>query len=625
MFFAAGLDCGLGRLVKLCGARRRRKTAMRFPLGSPRAVRPGRPVVRRLAYEQLEDRRLLAVTVVDTLLDAVDPNDGVTSLREAIAETNARPGADEIRFNLSASDARVGIRLSQGEIAITDALDIQGTLGLGKGILGISGVGTRVFHIDDGRSDATSRVRMSDLRLYGVAAQGDGGAIMSVEPLELMRVTINGTSSGNGGAIYATAGLIATELTISQASVSFDGGAIWAAGGVEISDSTITGNSARQNGGSLAIVGNLTIRNSSIGGTASLAGGGIYVTSVSAREPANVLIADSKIQNSISRRGGGAAWDQWTEFVSLNSLWSNNSVSFDSRIGNSGVGGGLFGEGPLVLAHSTVIRNTVDGSSSMLNGAGVRAKIVYLTNSVVATNSGSQEPDVSLIPGGVIASDYSLVGNSLGSGLANEQPNTRHTLLGRPPDRLNPTQQVLNPKLGFTDIPLAGSPVIDAGDPAVKPGDNGLSEFDLRRAPNGRIVGGRIDIGAYEFQTNADSLQANFNSDQIVDGADLLAWQRKLGTTSAATIFDGDATNDGDVDGSDLAVWRFHFGKAAAQAAIVAPTTAPILALVTTSDSAAITAVDVAQLAQAHASFAAAADAALAHFRPGRRGRWFAG
>ena len=102
MFFAAGLDCGLGRLVKLCGARRRRKTAMRFPLGSPRAVRPGRPVVRRLAYEQLEDRRLLAVTVVDTLLDAVDPNDGVTSLREAIAETNARPGADEIRFNARA-------------------------------------------------------------------------------------------------------------------------------------------------------------------------------------------------------------------------------------------------------------------------------------------------------------------------------------------------------------------------------------------------------------------------------------------------------------------------------------------------------------------------------------------
>ena len=48
---------------------------------------------------RLEDRRLLAVLTVDTELDVIDFNDGVTSLREAIFATNTVPGADEIVFD----------------------------------------------------------------------------------------------------------------------------------------------------------------------------------------------------------------------------------------------------------------------------------------------------------------------------------------------------------------------------------------------------------------------------------------------------------------------------------------------------------------------------------------------
>jgi hypothetical protein len=48
---------------------------------------------------------------------------------------------------------------------------------------------------------------------------------------------------------------------------------------------------------------------------------------------------------------------------------------------------------------------------------------------------------------------------------------------------------------------------------------------------------------------------ADFDGDGEVTGADLLAWQRGLGST-AATLMQGDANSDGIVDSRDLAVWQ---------------------------------------------------------------------
>jgi hypothetical protein len=59
---------------------------------------------------------------------------------------------------------------------------------------------------------------------------------------------------------------------------------------------------------------------------------------------------------------------------------------------------------------------------------------------------------------------------------------------------------------------------------------------------------------------------ADFDGDGLVDGADLLAWQRGLGT-SGATRMAGDADGDGDVDGNDLVIWRQQHGQGSAIAA----------------------------------------------------------
>ena len=103
----------------------------------PRNLRRGRRVlVRRLRFEPLEHRWMLAPLTVDSLADIVDPLDGFVTLREAIFAANTDTvtermemgsGADEIRFALSLFSAGPRtITLAQGELSISSDLTIAG-------------------------------------------------------------------------------------------------------------------------------------------------------------------------------------------------------------------------------------------------------------------------------------------------------------------------------------------------------------------------------------------------------------------------------------------------------------------------------------------------------------------
>ena len=91
-------------------------------LSGSRAAQP----TRRLRFESLEARRMLAVFTVDLLLDNFDPNapttDGLITLREAILAANsnaavgdapAGSGADTIDFSVTGT-----INLAFGELEI---------------------------------------------------------------------------------------------------------------------------------------------------------------------------------------------------------------------------------------------------------------------------------------------------------------------------------------------------------------------------------------------------------------------------------------------------------------------------------------------------------------------------
>ena len=136
------------------------------------------PLDRHLAFEPLEDRRLLSTVTVDTLID-VNASDGLTTLREAIAA--AMPN-DTIDFSVTGT-----INLSSlGQLTINKNLTITGP---GANLLtvrafdpsGTVGDGTHVFNVDDGNFTADKTVVISGLTLTGadVTASGNitGGAI----------------------------------------------------------------------------------------------------------------------------------------------------------------------------------------------------------------------------------------------------------------------------------------------------------------------------------------------------------------------------------------------------------------------------------------------------------------
>jgi hypothetical protein len=62
----------------------------------------------------------------------------------------------------------------------------------------------------------------------------------------------------------------------------------------------------------------------------------------------------------------------------------------------------------------------------------------------------------------------------------------------------------------------------------------------------------------------------DFNDDDVVDGADFLAWQRNVGVTSNATLAMGDGTRDKKVNFRDLDVWKFQWGESGAHHAVTA-------------------------------------------------------
>jgi hypothetical protein len=56
-------------------------------------------------------------------------------------------------------------------------------------------------------------------------------------------------------------------------------------------------------------------------------------------------------------------------------------------------------------------------------------------------------------------------------------------------------------------------------------------------------------------------LEADFDQDGDVDGADLARWNAGCGMTSYAVHLDGDADGDCDVDGGDFLVWQRQLGS----------------------------------------------------------------
>ncbi len=324
-------------------------------------------------------------------------------------------------------------------------------------------------------------------------------------------------------------------------------------GTVHTNHNSVSGNqSVRYVGGGLSLGaqkgGVITVVNTSVSGNnTERAGGGVraFVRSGGAIEIRNSTISGNhaiKTDNPNSGFGGGIyIRNEGGQLTLLQTTISSNYADTD--------GGGLWVRNPnadeVTVIHSTITNNIADADSKGLgSGGGIFGEPTTLDHTIVVGNHDNS--GVAQDIAGVVNSNFSLIGFGA-------------QFLGPLAD---------NGGLTFTHALLPGSPAINAGDPDFQQGDPSLPEFDQRGAPFARVVGRRIDIGAFESQPDVGTFDGDFDADGDVDGSDFLNWQRNFGRIALPTQADGDASGNGIVDGNDLAVWQATYGEALSAASL---------------------------------------------------------
>ena len=161
------------------------------------------------------------------------------------------------------------------------------------------------------------------------------------------------------------------------------------------------------------------------------------------------------------------------------------------------IGGGIYSYGTLDIRLSTVSRNAAQTGGGIVN-----ENLLNVTNSIVALNTASVPAEADIHVNGF----YQPTGSYNFIGTDNPGVDPR---LGPLSDNGGPTQTIAI---------LAGSPLIDAGDPAFA----APPDFDQRGAGFDRVIFGGVDIGAYELQATQIPVE-NRIGDLIAGVADLAA------------------------------------------------------------------------------------------------------
>ena len=350
-----------------------------------------RPSNRKLRCEALEDRRLLALVIVDTIDDVIDFSDGKTSLREAIFATNTVPGADEIRFNFGESLPAM-ILLKQGELKITDALTVFGP---GPDLLTIdasgndptptldNGDGSRAFNIEDDESTSHFHVTIAGMTITGGDASSRGGGIRSRESLQVINVHLIDNAANNGAGAIEIVTTWPANISLESSFIVNNRG--WGSGGgilvalstnshLSVTDCTISGNRSSQtvaDGGGMRIYTsghvNVTLsrnvisdnRTSGTGGD----GGGLHLRGNGGG--ALSMTNNQFLKNSTNGTGaeGGGAFLSWRG----NATIEGNHFELNSTDGTGAEGGGLNisgGGGALSINRNQFFKNSTDGTGA---------------------------------------------------------------------------------------------------------------------------------------------------------------------------------------------------------------------------------------------------------------------
>ena len=391
------------------------------------------------------------------------PND--CSLRGAIIAANATVGSDTI--NLPAGTYTLAIAGAGEDMAASGDLDIRDDVtiaGAGAATTVIDGAMLdRVIHSDPagtGISVAIHDVTIQHGKTVAISfVLADGGAVR------------NGTPSTLGGNVGGT--LTLTNVVVKDSTSERAGAGIGNSGTLMLFHTTVSGNVSDTNGGGIFQDdgGSLSIVDSTISGNTASQGGGIFIGAFSITADPMVTITRSTISGNMSPSTGGI-------FYNRGSL-----TLLDSTVsGNQNIGVGAFS------AACTVRGSTIAGNAANGFTANVGATVA---NTILAGNSGGTGSDC----GGTFTSGgHNLIQNATGCTIDGD---TTGNVLGQDP-MLGPLAD--NGGSTQTHALLAGSPAIDAGNPAT-PGSGGFAceTTDQREIARPQPVGGTCDIGAFEL------------------------------------------------------------------------------------------------------------------------------
>ncbi len=313
------------------------------------------------------------------------------SLREAVVAANAVPAADTIV--IPAGTYTLGGTGGE-DLATTGDLDLRGSVtitGAGAGVTTIDGGGVdRIFDIVTSATVTISGVTLTHGHVPAGDTQG-GGAILWNEPgtgavldLRLDGVVVTGNHAGaagdgGGGIRIAQDKPASSVVTIANSTISDntmqngDGGGLHLCCEnltVTITDSTIAGNDAVEDAALPGLNGE---------------GGGIYHCCTDT----SLTVADTTISDNDGPTQGGGIYTCCG--VASNTLLTveRTTVSGNRALGpgmSQGNGGGIEGEGAVVL-----VNTTLSGNHARKDGGGIdNEDVLVMRNVTIAGNDGGR-------------------------------------------------------------------------------------------------------------------------------------------------------------------------------------------------------------------------------------------
>jgi hypothetical protein len=487
---------------------------------------------------------------------------GPGSLSVAIAQANATPGMNQIKFSVT-NVVTLGLQLP----AITNSVAITGsatvpTVISGGGILPL-------FTFAAGTTNS-----LSNLVLANGYATNNGAAISNSSTLSVTSCVITNNSATNrsGGAIF-NSGVMAISSSVISGNYAGSGGAIYNLGTMTLNNSMMSGNQvisggetfggAIFNGGSLAI-SILTMSNNLVTGFSDGFGGGIFNQGTTLSISRATFVSNTVMCPLYGTAYGGALHsDSGTVKITNSTFFGNAAIGGNSDESTGFVVNGMGGSVSVQSGNCTLINCTVANNLAM-GGAGVNINnhgqgiaggiyaysgTVSLFNTIVAGNSASSNsPDLN---GAFVSSGVNLIGNNQGA--------TNLSIFDFQNVVANLGTLQNNGGTTLTCAPLPGSLAIGNGI------STGAPTTDQRGVP--RPQGGAFDIGAVEVVTNFPFVAggtiisgSGFNLNTIFDSTNEYRVQASTNLTSWVNLItnnSGGAQSFTDIDATNLS-HRFY-------------------------------------------------------------------